>query len=137
MARHTKKQNLSSFALNVKAFRKLKGWTQADLARRSKVRPGTIAALETDRWRSPSASTILAIATAFGVSTDELLGVKTDEGASFANEYAASPYAALEPPTAEELNWLSQMPQVTWVGKRPTPKDIAKLIEWRRELMRK
>ncbi len=60
---------------NVKALREQRGWTLKDLSERSAVPVGTISAIENrNSVRSEYAS---KLASAFGVSTDELTGDET------------------------------------------------------------
>ena len=52
-------------------YRKLKGWTQTDLANKLDVKPSHISRWENDKVR-PHSGTLQSIAQALGVSLDEL-----------------------------------------------------------------
>jgi transcriptional regulator with XRE-family HTH domain len=52
-------------------YRKLRGWTQTDLAEKLDVKPSHISRWENDKVR-PHSDTLQAIARALGVSIDEL-----------------------------------------------------------------
>lgn len=62
-----------NLAQNVVAYRDLRGWSQSELAKRSKVRRGHISQIE-NMHTYASCLTLLRLASALGVSTDMLLG---------------------------------------------------------------
>jgi transcriptional regulator with XRE-family HTH domain len=57
----------------LKRYRKARGWTQADLARRARLAPVTVARLEGSRPQQPDLRTVRRIARALGVPVGELL----------------------------------------------------------------
>lgn len=57
----------------IKAERKARAWTQADLAGHSGISAGYLALLETNRRPNPTGETLQRLATAFGITVDELL----------------------------------------------------------------
>lgn len=59
--------------LNIKAIRKEKGMTAAELARRVKTTPVSISRYETGK-RKPTITKAAEIAEALGVTVDELIG---------------------------------------------------------------
>jgi len=63
---------LQRLALEIKALRKERGWTQSALARKAGVSAGHIARLETMR-HDPKLSTLVKLAKALGVPVTELL----------------------------------------------------------------
>lgn len=135
MPRKTRKLHLSVLALNMRALRSRLGWTQADLARVSGISHGTIAAIETDRFRSADTSTIITLARAFNVAPTELLGAHADDaGDTIVNDFLDSSWAKVIVPTPDEIAWLRSMPKITWVSEtpRPAPEAVVQLILWRR-----
>jgi transcriptional regulator with XRE-family HTH domain len=136
MARSTRKKNLSRLALNLRSYRDRIGWTQTELGEAAEVSQSTIASLEIDRWKNPRLYPLVNIADAFKVSLDELIG-RTLPGADnerYLQEFLDSPWSSsgVVSPTAEELDWVRRLPPATWMGRRPTARDIAELIQWRR-----
>lgn len=136
MARQTKKQNLSKLALNLRLFRDRLGWTQSALSERADISQSSIASLEIDRWKNPRLYPLMNIADAFGISLDELLGrlLPGSSTEKLLTEYMQSAWHKSVPATAEDLDWIRRLPPATWAGKRPTARDVARLIEWRRDM---
>ena len=66
---------VSDFADNLRRIMRDRGMTQAELGRMVGISQGNVSMYVTGR-REPRATYILRIATALGVTTDELLGVK-------------------------------------------------------------
>lgn len=66
---------VSDFAANLRRIMGDRGMTQAELGRMVGISQGNVSMYVTGR-REPRATYILRIATALGVTTDELLGVK-------------------------------------------------------------
>lgn len=58
----------------------VKGWTPEDLSHFSGVPAGTIIMVEKERTKDPRASTVAALARAFGITVDELLGMGEGDG---------------------------------------------------------
>jgi transcriptional regulator with XRE-family HTH domain len=63
------------FSDQLRLLRKARAWTQDELGREAELHPTAIAHYEAGR-RKPSMKNLLALASAFGISTDELLGRK-------------------------------------------------------------
>lgn len=61
------------FGLTLRALRGARGWTQDDLAKRSKVTRASIGSYEQGR-RAPSLVSAVALADALGVTLDQLAG---------------------------------------------------------------
>lgn len=59
---------------NIKKIRTHKGWTSADLAHRAGVGTATISQIESGRRATLQSDTLDKVATALGVTTDDLLG---------------------------------------------------------------
>jgi len=68
-------------ARRVKERREAFGWTQEELSRRSGIRQGGIARIESGKNRNIETSTLIALAKALDVSTDWLLGLTPDADA--------------------------------------------------------
>ena len=68
----TLREVLEGLAMKLKALRRERGWTQADLAKRAKVSAGYIARLET-LHHDPKLSTLVKIADALGMKVRRLL----------------------------------------------------------------
>ena len=68
---------VSDFADNLRRIMRDRGMTQAELGRMVGISQGNVSMYVTGR-REPRATYILRIATALGVTTDELLGVRRD-----------------------------------------------------------
>ena len=68
---------VSDFAANLRRIMRDRGMTQAELGRMVGISQGNVSMYVTGR-REPRATYILRIATALGVTTDELLGVRRD-----------------------------------------------------------
>lgn len=66
---------VSDFAANLRRIMGDRGMTQAELGRMVGISQGNVSMYVTGR-REPRATYLLRIATALGVTTDELLGVK-------------------------------------------------------------
>lgn len=66
---------VSDFATNLRRIMRDRGMTQAELGRMVGISQGNVSMYVTGK-REPRATYILRIATALGVTTDELLGVK-------------------------------------------------------------
>lgn len=66
--------NVSVIGENIKKLRKHKGWTSADVANRAGVGTATISQIESGRRATLQADTLEKVATALGVTTDDLLG---------------------------------------------------------------
>lgn len=66
---------VSDFATNLRRIMRDRGMTQAELGRMVGISQGNVSMYVTGR-REPRATYLLRIATALGVTTDELLGVK-------------------------------------------------------------
>lgn len=66
---------VSDFADNLRRIMGDRGMTQAELGRMVGISQGNVSMYVTGR-REPRATCIMRIATALGVTTDELLGVK-------------------------------------------------------------
>lgn len=66
---------VSDFAANLRRIMRDRGMTQAELGRMVGISQGNVSMYVTGR-REPRATYLLRIATALGVTTDELLGVK-------------------------------------------------------------
>ena len=60
----------------IKRLRESRNWAQSELARRAGITKGAISTYELDT-RTPSADAVYALAKAFGVSADYLLGIET------------------------------------------------------------
>ena len=65
----------------IRAHRKARGWTQADLARELEVSRQTVNALEKERY-APSLPLAFRISRLFGVSIEDLFAPDEDEHAS-------------------------------------------------------
>lgn len=68
---------VSDFAANLRRIMRDRGMTQAELGRMVGISQGNVSMYVTGK-REPRATYILRIATALGVTTDELLGVRRD-----------------------------------------------------------
>lgn len=62
---------------NLRRLREQRGWTQEDLAARSGVPQGTISNIEAGRTQSPRLGSVEALATALGVTVEEVTGEVT------------------------------------------------------------
>jgi len=60
--------------MRLRRLREVKGWTQAELAKRSRVTQPLISQLEAGTKPTPSVVHILRIAHALGVTVEELVG---------------------------------------------------------------
>lgn len=71
---------MSNFAMNLKKFRKQKGYSQVKLAKYINYGSTAIANYENNR-NEPSFDTLIELAHILGITTDELLGVpyRSDE----------------------------------------------------------
>lgn len=65
----------------IKNYRRALGLTQVELGEKSKLSQGYISTLEKGVFE-PTASTIVRLAAAFGITTDELLGVNEEKKVS-------------------------------------------------------
>lgn len=65
---------ITHICFNISAARKMKGWSQAELAERCKMTAAAISLIEGE-FRLPNALSLKKIAEALGVSTDSLLGI--------------------------------------------------------------
>lgn len=64
---------IQTLAQNLKALRKARGWSQADLAHRTGVHITHVSRVETGKYL-PAIDFVMKTAKAFGVSLDQLLG---------------------------------------------------------------
>jgi transcriptional regulator with XRE-family HTH domain len=55
------------------AFRRAKGWTQVELAKKARVTQALVSQLEAGKKNSPSVVPLLRIAKALGVTVEQLL----------------------------------------------------------------
>lgn len=62
--------------MNLRTARRLKDWTQAELAERAKVKQSAVSDIETGRVRNPSWEIVKRISDALGVEPDELFPVR-------------------------------------------------------------
>jgi transcriptional regulator with XRE-family HTH domain len=67
--------------MNLRTARKLKGMTQEQLASQSGVDQTTISAIECGKSRNPSWETVSRIASALGVSPEEIFPVSNEPAA--------------------------------------------------------
>ena len=67
---------LKNIGKQIKNVRKKKEWSQEDLARKADIPLSTIAKIEVGIIKNPSIEKIAKIASALGVSVDELLNIK-------------------------------------------------------------
>jgi len=65
---------MKSLGSRVRELREERGWSQAELARRSGLSPGMIWQIEMDLKR-PGLRALIGLVNAFSISTDELLQV--------------------------------------------------------------
>jgi transcriptional regulator with XRE-family HTH domain len=63
-----------NFAKNIFALRENRGWTAQQLARRAGVEIQTVTRIEQGKVKSPSMTVFLKIASAFGVTADDMAG---------------------------------------------------------------
>lgn len=63
----------------IKELRNAKNWSQEDLAKASDVPFTTIAKIETSVIKNPSIAKVAKIATALGVTVDELISANLNE----------------------------------------------------------
>ena len=80
----------------ITALRGAKGWSMAELARRSRIAQPSLWALEHQRTKQPKAATLMAIAAALGVPLREIL-VPHKRGASAGDDSADAVMRQLDP----------------------------------------
>ena len=80
-----KKLDKTVFAKNLRNARELRGYTQAELSRKTGLRPAcAISNFETGR-RLPSLSNLVLLASTLGVTTDYLLGLRAIDALGFSD----------------------------------------------------
>ena len=67
---------LSTFSANLRRARQVKGWTQAELARRAQVQQGYLSALERGQKTNPSMALLERLASALGTNVSRLMKKK-------------------------------------------------------------
>lgn len=67
---------MEGFAERVEALRRHRGWTKAELARRTGLHTQHLYKILSGERSRVEAQTIIALARAFRISTDQLLGIK-------------------------------------------------------------
>ncbi len=68
------KEHLPQYSKTLKQLRELRGFSQSELARRARLDRSFISMLESGARRGLSTRTLLSLAAALDVTTDELLG---------------------------------------------------------------
>lgn len=91
---------MESFGERVLAIRNERGWTRRELARRSGLHEVHLAKVEVGERKRVESETLIALAQAFGVSTDYLLGLTDDPRP---RPRLRRPAAAAEPEEEREL----------------------------------
>lgn len=127
------KRRPSPVGAALKRVREQAKLSQRALAEAAGVHYVTVAMLESGARQDADLETLRKLAKALGVRVSEL----SDSGLlttaeDILREYAASPYAAIDKPTAEEMEWLRSLPGIVWKGFDPTPKAVHHLLEARR-----
>ncbi len=107
----------------VKAERKRRGWSQAELARRSELTQQAIYLLESHQRPNPGAQTLAKLARAFEVGVDELLQTAG----------IAAPSAPTDPPGSRLDDWLRE---IGVIGPTLTPTQRLAVLEHARALAR-
>jgi transcriptional regulator with XRE-family HTH domain len=79
---YRKEVDMDSIAERVDALRREKGWSKVELARRSQLHQQHIYKVLAGERKHISVDTVIALARAFGVSTDYLLGLQAGHGAA-------------------------------------------------------
>lgn len=89
---------------NIKNLRALEGWSQRQLAEHANITSGAVSLIETGK-REPNIVTLKAIAAAFGVTVDYLLGVdnQIDPTTYKYDEIKLIEYYKLLSPTNKEM----------------------------------
>ena len=111
-----------------KAFRpKL---TQKALAAKAGRSRQTIAQVECGMRESVDLDTLVDLAAALGVRTDDLVGEASGVAPvePLLAEFLKSPYGQITKPTPEELAWLRELPGLFWVSAPPSPESLHHLI---------
>ncbi len=130
--------NAGVVGANVRRLRTDRRMTQHGLADVSGLSRSTIAAVELGKYKGMTAATLEMLARALGTTRDDLSSPRPDEGpsAEYVDALRTSSWASAIQPTDEELEWASRLPDFMWVGMRPTPETIARLIQLRRDRAR-
>jgi transcriptional regulator with XRE-family HTH domain len=129
-----KQERITSRALvgqNLRIFRKAAGLSQEGLADLAGISRATVAAIELGRYGSVELSTLDALATALKrPEADFLARGPSDNGLGVA--FSKSAWNEVAKPSAEEVLWLSQLPESIWAGKAPSMQILYDLLELRR-----
>jgi transcriptional regulator with XRE-family HTH domain len=107
----------------------------AELVRRSGLSRSSVNAVLKAKYKSASLSTVERLAVVFGVSVDQLLGVRLDAAPihPLIKQFMESEWRASVNPEEQELEWVKSLPDVVFTGARPDPQVVARLILWRRD----
>jgi transcriptional regulator with XRE-family HTH domain len=107
----------------VKAERKRRGWSQAELARRSELTQQAIYLLESHQRSNPSGQTLAKLARAFDVGVDELMQTAA----------VPTPNAPTDPPGGRLEDWLRE---ISDIGPALTSAQRLAVLEHARALAR-
>lgn len=129
---------------NLARLRTERGWTQTELARRSKVGQTIISKLESGRQADTSWTNVERLARALGVTPEELAGSEApvaraslrDERAAVGRAdvgellrlYVMSDWYEEDQPTPDEMRWLASLGVIMWTGAPPTAGTVHVLL---------
>jgi len=126
--------NPSVLAANVLDLMGQKGWTRAELMRRTGLSRQTIYSLLRSRYKSSDVTTLERLAEAFGVGIDRLRSphLVRSSLAPAVKAFMESPWFADMQPSEVEIEWLKGLPDAIWHGHAPTARTVARILEWHR-----
>lgn len=113
--------------------RKAAGLTQQELADKAGLARMTVVRIENGHQEGANLATLRTLADALGVRLMDLADLEESPVAPILSEYEASPYAQIDKPTPEELEWLKSLPSIVWGEIAPTPASIQGMIQLRRK----
>ena len=119
---------------NIKRLRDERGWSQQRLAdeadkRGRAVHPITISKLETGVSQDADLTTLRTLASALEVHVSDLTGTTIEAPTPLVEEYEHSPWASIDKPTEEELNWLRSKAGIVFGhGAAPSAEAVHHLL---------
>lgn len=129
----TDRKGIPPIGRHLRRLRRERGFSQEELARRAGVDRGAIAKIETGQRTSPSIGTLMPLASALGVSLEELTSEGPKEHPAL-RAFLLSPWAqglASEgrPVQPEEERQLHRIIVATWVEGSPTPQTLYRILQ--------
>ena len=111
-------------------MRKAAKLTQAELAKKAGRSRQTIAQVEVGMRETVDLDTLVDLARALNVRTDDLVGESSGVAPiePLLSEFLRSPWGEITKPSDEEVDWLRSLPGLFWIGAPPSPESVHHLV---------